>query len=343
MQRPSRQFRRRALALALLFAVLIGTMLFSLSRGGGSIPMAEALGTLVGGESRRAAVALFVIRLPRILMSVLAGATLSLAGALIQSVLHYPLASPGTLGMVNGSALGVVLFYAVFTAGSSQLLVSVAWVPVAAFAGGAGTTLLLMSLVRRFTLGRRDTVVLGVSLAFGAMALTTLFMIVGPFYRASDANLWLTGATHTANWRELTVLAPIFVAVMLTAAGLGKTVDALRLDPRSASSLGIPRGTTTAVLLFAGLASSGAVAFVGGISFLGLMAPHAARLLVGSQSRWFFPAAALLGAELLVVADYAGRTLVSWVEVPSGALVAVAGAPFFLVLLFRETRSKRAA
>jgi len=327
---------RARIAVFLLFVAVLVAALISLSRGESMLTLSEIVRTLAGGGSRSATILIYVLRLPRVLMSMTAGATLALSGALIQSVLHYPLASPGTLGMVNGSSLGVVVFYVLFSNSSNALVVSIAWLPLAAFAGGMAVITVLLVLVRRFSLGRRESVVLGVALAFGSLSFTTLFMIVGPFYRASDANLWITGATNTANWNELAILGPLCAVIAAGAALLGRTLDVLRLDERASASLGVRPCATVFILLYAGLASSAAVAFVGGVSFLGLMAPHTARLLVGTPSARFLPASALVGALLLLLADLLGRTLIPGAEIPSGALVALFGAPFFVMLLYRE-------
>jgi iron complex transport system permease protein len=167
-------------------------------------------------------------------------------------------------------------------------------------------------------------------------ALTTLMMILGPIYQASQANIWITGTVYGSNWNNVATLLPWTVLFLIIAMVAARTINIQELGDEVATGLGgkVQRQRFTLLMISTALIGS-AVAFAGGIGFVGLMAPHMARRLVGSSFGALLPASALIGGILVMLADLIGRTLFSPLEIPAGVFTAGIGAPYFIYLLFK--------
>jgi iron complex transport system permease protein len=278
---------------------------------------------------------LWVVRFPRVAMAVVVGAALATAGAVMQAVFGNPLAEPGVVGVSSGSALGAATAIALGLAAFGD-----AWVAVLAFAGGLLATLLVY-LVSRSN-GRTEVVTLlltGIAVnAFAGAGLAFLLFV------ASSANreqivFWQLGSLGGSLWREVLVVAVVALPCLVVALLLGHRFDVLALGERNARHLGVDveRLRILSVLLVA-LLTGVAVAFVGIISFVGLVIPHLMRMLVGPSHRPLLVLSALGGAVLMVFADLLARTLVSGAELPIGLLTSLVGGPFFFFLLWRQRR-----
>ena len=329
---------KKAITISLiLLAVSVVIFLVSIGSGEMYISPLEIAKTLFGNGSDMNEVVIYTFRLPRILVALLAGMLLAAAGAILQGMIRNPLASPDVLGITGGAAAAVVAFLTLFSDENHSLTISIHWLPFAAFLGATITALLVYVLSWKNGMAPLRLVLIGVGISALMQACTTLLMITGPIYRASQSNVWITGSVYGASWKHVTLLAP-WALVLLTISFLSaRKMNIQELGDELAIGAGVSLQKQRFFLLLLSTAlTGGAVAFAGGIGFVGLMAPHMARRLVGSSFGALLPASALLGAILVMAADLAGRTLFAPMEVPAGVFTAAVGAPYFIYLLYKN-------
>jgi iron complex transport system permease protein len=274
------------------------------------------------------------IRLPRTLLALLVGASLALAGGLLQVYFRNVLAGPFVVGVSSGAALGAVL---AMVLGLQVHLGGMSSVPLLAFAGGLAAVLLVGFISSRWGRGRPETLLL-TGIAVGAVfsAVTSLLMVTSQ-QDLQRVLFWLLGSFGSARWLHVGWMLPFFVLGILPVLLLGRHLDVLAWGDEVALSLGVSVGRVRALLLAgATLLASASVAVAGLIGFLGLMVPHVARLLVGPGHRRMLPLAALLGAGLLLAADMVARAAWAPTELPIGAITAILGAPFLAYLCNRR-------
>ena len=273
------------------------------------------------------------VRLPRTAAAVLAGAALGVAGALIQSVLNNVMASPNVIGVNAGAGLGALLA-ASLVPGAAALL------PGAAFAGALAAALFIWMLAAVAGLSRTTLILAGVTVSSILTAcMNTLKLLFPDVAVGSMAFLLgtLSGVTTAQVQRALPWLAAGFVLAALLAADL----NVLQLGEDMAAGLGLPVARVRfAALLTAALLAGAAVSFAGLLGFVGLLAPHIARRLVGGDNRRLLPVTALASADLMLLCDVAARVLFAPFELPVGVLLSLVGGPFFLFLLLRRKRSR---
>jgi iron complex transport system permease protein len=318
----------RALALlAALAAVAALLLLAALAIGSVPVGARDVLDALAGRADSEAAGVVRDLRLPRALAAFAVGALLALAGVLMQVLLRNPLADPYVLGLSGGAAVGAL---GTTIAGMAALS------GPAAFAGALVSTLLVFALARadaeRFAWAPTRLLLTGVVVAAGWGALVALLLALAPAAQTKGLVHWLLGdlAGAAAPGAPLAVLA----ATLAVALAMARDLNALARGPGEASALGVDvRRTGLALHALAALATAAAVTTAGSIGFVGLVVPHAMRLVLGNDQRLLLPAAAIAGGALLVVADTAARTIVAPVELPVGVLTALLGVPAFLFLL----------
>ena len=273
------------------------------------------------------------VRLPRTAAAVLAGAALGVAGALIQSVLNNAMASPNVIGVNAGAGLGALL-------ASSLVPGAAALLPGAAFAGALAAALFIWLLAAVAGLSRTTLILAGVTVSSILTAcMNTLKLLFPDAAVGSTAFLLgtLSGVTTAQLQRALPWLAAGFVLAALLAADL----NVLQLGEDMAAGLGLPVARVRfAALLTAALLAGAAVSFAGLLGFVGLLAPHIARRLVGGDNRRLLPVTALVSADLMLLCDVAARVLFAPFELPVGVLLSLVGGPFFLFLLLRRKRSR---
>lgn len=276
---------------------------------------------------------LYFVRLPRTAAAVLAGAALGVAGALIQSVLNNAMASPNVIGVNAGAGLGALLA-ASLVPGAAALL------PGAAFVGALAAALFIWMLAAVAGLSRTTLILAGVTVSSILTAcMNTLKLLFPDVAVGSMAFLLgtLSGVTTAQVQRALPWLAAGFVLAALLAADL----NVLQLGEDMAAGLGLPVARVRfAALLTAALLAGAAVSFAGLLGFVGLLAPHIARRLVGGDNRRLLPVTALASADLMLLCDVAARVLFAPFELPVGVLLSLVGGPFFLFLLLRRKRSR---
>lgn len=266
-------------------------------------------------------------RLPRLLLALLVGAALAVAGVLVQGIVRNPLASPDILGVNHAASLASV--------GALLLLPSlpVIALPLLAFVGGMAGLILLRMLAN--TSQPMKLALTGVALSACWASLTDYLMLSRP-QDVNSALLWLTGSLWGRDWSFVKVAAPLLMLFLPLSLVFCRDLDLLALGDARATTLGVsvPRIRFQALLLAVAMTSTG-VAVCGPISFIGLVVPHMVRSITGGRHRWLLPVSAMTGALLLVAADLLARIIHPPLELPAGVLTAIIGAPWFVWLLVR--------
>jgi len=322
--------RRSVFVVGLLALLTFAAAVVSLGIGELRIPPGNVVASLFGFGDASDHLILFTFRMPRLLVALLAGAALAAAGAILQGVVRNPLASPDVLGVTSGASAAAVAFLTLWESHSVTVL------PVAAFGGAAVTMFLLYVLAWKKGITPFRLVLVGIGINAAATALTTLLLVTSPMHLTGKAYLWLTGSVYGSNWGHVQVLALWLLVLLPLAFGQARAMNAQGLGDEVAVGLGSPvqRQRLYLLLLCTGLAGA-AVAIVGAVGFLALLAPHIARRLVGPSFGALLPASALVGSLLMILADLVARTAMSPLDLPVGIFTSAIGAPFFLYLLYR--------
>lgn len=328
--------RTAAFVMTLLAALIAIVLLYSMNVGAMRLSPQGVMRTLLGSGTGYQEMILFDFRMPRIVISILIGAGFAISGCILQGVTRNALADPGILGINAGAGLAVILFIA-FYADKSGL--PVFGVPLFAFIGAAATAALIYSLsyVRGEGISPYRMLLNGIAVAAGIVALITVLSIRLDHDDFQFVAIWVAGTIWGSNWKFVLALLPWLLVLIPYAMWKARVLDVLSLGDPAAMGLGAPVERERLRLYGAAVALAGAcVAVGGGIGFVGLIAPHLARRLVGPQHRFALPASALIGALLLVVSDTLARLILQPTEIPTGIIVAVMGAPYFLYLLARS-------
>ncbi len=320
----------------LLFALLVAALLLSVLVGAASIPVGDVVSVFGGGGDETTRAIVLQLRVPRAVLAALVGGCLALSGTIFQALLRNPLAEPYILGISGGSAVGAVLVI------MSGLGMRYPWLlPIAAFAGA----LVAMGTVLRIAIG------LGRSLNTRVLLLAGV--VVGAFFNAiillllnfadvdafRTAIFWMMGNMSGATWRSVVMLAAYMVPAVAILMTLARSFNLMAVGEETAFYLGTRVARvrmiaylTTSLLVAASVAVSGVIGFVG------LIVPHALRMLWGSDHRMLIPASILAGGTFLLLTDTVARTIVAPAELPTGVVTALAGVPLFVFLLIRSSR-----
>lgn len=337
---PSFDERRRAvIILAVLVAVSLASILFACGIGSVALSASElfaALGEIVRGEPTSLAATLLELRLGRALSGFVTGATLSLAGVMMQALLRNPLADPYVLGVSGGAAVGALM---------AMLLAAAAWlVDLAAFGGAIVVAFLLLMLAYRDLRGSARTdggapmlLLTGVIISSGCGALVTLMLSVAPDNRLRGMVFWLIGDLSATQARFLPWI--VLLGAMVFATRVARAVNIMALHADGAATLGVRVGRMRqGLFLCSALLTASAVSTAGSIGFVGLIVPHACRFAWGPDHRLLLPAATLAGGSFLVIADTLARSVMAPQQLPVGVITALIGVPVFLLQLHQLHR-----
>ncbi len=333
---PHARMSFAALCLALA-GMLIALMIGSLTIGYVSIPVDRLVAGAFGLADERTTIIVQQLRMPRMLLAVLIGASLGGAGAVLQGLLHNPLAEPGTLGITGAASLGAVVAIYFGLVGIFPY-----WLPLCAMTG-AGIATILLLLVARESGSTLTLILVGVGIGGVSIALTSLAMNLSPNpWAVSEIAMWLLGSVKDRTFAEVTLAAPFVGLGLALLLAVAPSLDTLALGEDTARSLGLNVGRTRALAIVGTSLSVGAgVAVTGGVGFVGLMMPHLVRPLMGHvPSRLVLPSI-IGGGALVLLADICVRLIAVGPELQLGVLTSLAGTPFFLYLVLHLRRQLR--
>jgi iron complex transport system permease protein len=318
----------------MLAVIVVLALVASIALGAAGIPLAEVVDALLGGGEETTRAIVLRIRLPRALLAILVGGGLALSGTIFQALLRNPLAEPYILGISSGAAVGAV------TALALGLAVKTAWaVPLAAFIGAILATALVFRIATAVgsTIDTRILLLAGVVVGafFNAVILLLLTFADVETFRA--AIFGMMGSLGNADWPAVMILASYLLPAAVALLALARPLNLLAIGEETAAHLGtdVERVKWSAFLIASLLVAAG-VAVSGVIGFIGLIVPHAIRLVWGSDHRLLLPASILAGAAFLLIADIVARTVAAPAELPVGVITALIGVPIFVVLLTRR-------
>ncbi len=316
----------------LLGLLLAGCLLLATLSGGVKL----SLQGLMHDELERQV--FFSIRLPRLLLALVVGATLAISGAAMQGLFRNPMADPSLIGIAGGAALAVGI--AIVLVGPRTSWLGLYGNSIAAFSGAIAASTLLLALARRSQAGVLGLLLAGIAINALAMAGTSLMSYLANDQQLRSLSLWQMGNLGHALWPQVAVCASVALPAVWLIGRSARQLDLLQLGEAEARSLGVDATRLERRILVAcALAVGACVAMAGMIGFIGLMVPHLMRLALGAAHRALLPASALAGASLLLAADSLARTLVMPAELPVGILTSLLGAPYFLWLLSRLGRN----
>ncbi|NYT25936.1 iron ABC transporter permease [Alcaligenaceae bacterium] len=334
----SQSYRRWVLTIS--FLILIGVSMLGVVHGAVDISWAELWSILFRKAGHLDAMhhaVMWHVRLPRVLLAILTGAALAGAGVLMQALFRNPLADPALIGVSAGAALGAV---GMIVLGATLLGGAASWLgqwtlPLAAFVGAVLASILIFGLARREGVVNATTMLLcGIAINALVSAMIGLMTYMATDDQLRNLTFWSLGSLTGAVWPAVFVMMTVMVVLVAAGMFLSSLLNALLLGESQAFHLGVPvELLKRAIVGLTAAAAGSAVAFTGMIGFIGLVAPHLARLLVGPDHRYVFPLSGILGAILLVSGDLLARIMIRPSELPLGILTALLGAPFFLWLL----------
>lgn len=340
---PARPRISFGLLLAVLLVATPLVLLLGIGIGAVGIPLGETariLGAHLIGRTAQAPLVdqqiVWELRTPRVLLAFVVGASLAVAGAALQAVVRNPLADPYVLGVSSGASAAAVAVLTMTGAGAGWLG---RWgVSGAAFAGALATIAVVVLLGQsRGRLDPHRLLLAGVAVSYLLQGITSYLQLRATPDQLAGVLFWLLGSVSSADWSQLRQPTLVLVCCVLWLLTQGRRINALLLGDDAATAVGIDVGRLRlTLLLVAALLTAVVIAVAGGVGFVGLIAPHCVRLLIGSDHRRLLPLSALLGGVFLTLADLAGRALTSPLELPLSIVTAVAGVPFFLFLLRRS-------
>jgi len=317
-------------------ALAIGTIVLAPLVGSTAISLRRVFDRSIPFADNTDAQIFFVARLPRTLAGAMVGALFAASGVIFQGLLRNPLATPFTLGVSAGAALGAIV---AITFNWSIALFGISAVPLAAFAGSVAAVGIVYALAQARHRGLSTTVLLLAGVTMNAF-FSAMILFVQYFASFADVGRtlrWLMGDLDVSSYEPLVAALPASMVAFAVFAWLARPLNLLSLGPDSAESRGLDVARAQrGAFLSASLATGAAVSIGGPIGFVGIIIPHLVRLLVGPDHRLVLPAAALFGAAFLVVCDLVARTILAPIELPVGVITALIGGPFFLWLLIRK-------
>ncbi|MBS4189937.1 iron ABC transporter permease [Bacillus sp. FJAT-49705] len=328
--------KKQRIILAVLLALIIFTIVIGMGIGYSSLSYDRLIPTFLGQGTFKEEFVLFSVRLPRIIITLLAGMALALSGAILQGITRNDLADPGIIGINSGAGVAITVFFlfSPIEAGSFVYLL-----PLVAFAGALLTACIIYMFAYNKNAGLQPVRLVLVGVGFSMALSGVMIVLISSAERAKVDFIakWLAGNIWGTDWPFILAILPWLAVLIPFTLYKANRLNLLGLSEPVAIGVGVSIEKERIVLLLAAVAlAASAVSVTGGISFIGLMAPHIAKALVGPRNQLFLPVAILIGGWLLVVADTIGRNLVEPDGIPAGIMVALIGAPYFMYLLLKK-------
>ncbi|MGG3887644.1 FecCD family ABC transporter permease [Metabacillus fastidiosus] len=328
--------KKQRIIISILVALIIMTIAIGLGIGYSSLSYDRLIPTFLGQGTFKEEFVLFSIRLPRIIITLLAGMALALSGAILQGITRNDLAEPGILGINSGAGVAVALFFLFFPIQSGSFIYLL---PLVAFIGALITAFLIyiFSYDKNTGLQPVRLVLTGVGLAMAFSGIMIVLISSAERSKVDFIAKWIAGNIWGSDWTFILAIIPWLAVLIPFTLYRANRLNILNLSEPVAVGVGISIEKERIVLLLAAVAlAAAAVSVTGGIVFIGLLAPHIARALVGPRHQLFLPIAILLGGWLLLIADTIGRNIVEPEGIPAGIVVSLIGAPYFVYLLLKK-------
>jgi len=320
------KINKRYLTIGLSLVLLLILLILLTTVGSVNLSFTEIINALINNDNKMVTTIVYKMRLPRNILAALVGANLAVSGVLLQSVMKNPLADPGITGVSSGASVAAIFILLLLPQYTGIL-------PIAAFIGGAIACILVFLMAYKNGLKPGRIVLAGVAIN---TILGGVISYLSTMYsdRIQSAMLWLNGSLATKTWADVEMLFIYSIVGLVVSLFLIRSANVLQLGDDSATNLGFNVNLTR--LLISGVAvflAATSTAVVGIISFVGLIVPHIARMIMGSDHKFTIPFSMILGSIVLLVADTLGRTIGGAVEIPVGVIMSIVGGPFFLYLL----------
>lgn len=330
--------RRTLLVVLLLLAANAAAMVLCTGLGSLRISPVEVIRSLLGIGDDSSHMIIFSLRLPRVVIAVMVGAALAVSGALLQGIVRNPLTSPDVIGITGGAQLGTIVFILYFSG------VSIRYMPIWSIGGAFAAAALVYLFAYRRGITPLRLVLIGIGMATALTAFTYMLILTAPFTPSAvavKAFTFMTGSIYGVSWqRDVVTLLPWIVILLPLSLIYARHLNVQELGDEVAASVGSSLQAKRTMLLFVSVALSGAAISIGGsINFIGLMAPHIARKLVGPAYGGVIPVSALIGSLILLLSDLIARTAFLPLDIPAGVFTAAVGAPFFIYLLYRHRKA----
>lgn len=328
--------KKQRIIVATLFALIIFTIAASLGLGYSSVSYDRILPTIFGNGTFKEEFVLFEIRLPRIIVTLLAGMALAMSGAILQGLTRNDLADPGIIGINSGAGLGIAVFFLFFPIDAASFAYML---PLVAFAGALLTAVLIYLFSYQKGIGLQPVRLILVGIGFSMALSGAMIVIISAAERQKVDFIarWLAGNIWGTDWPFIAALLPWLLILVPFTLYKANRLNLLSLSDPVAIGVGVSIEKERIVLLLTAVAlAASAVSVTGGIAFIGLMAPHLAKALIGPRNQLFLPIAVLIGGWLLLFADTIGRNLLEPEGIPAGIMTALIGAPYFVYLLLKK-------
>jgi iron complex transport system permease protein len=328
--------RKQRIILFILFSLIMATIVVGLGLGFSSLSYDRLIPTILGQGTFKEEFVLFSIRLPRIIITLLAGMALALSGAILQGITRNDLADPGIIGINSGAGVAVTVFFLFFPIDSGSFIYMI---PVVAFIGAMLTAFLLYLFAYSKSEGLQPVRLVLIGVGFSMALSGAMIVLISSAERAKVDFIakWIAGNIWGTDWPFIWALLPWLVVLLPFTLYKANRLNLLGLSEPVAIGVGVSIEKERIVLLITAVAlAASAVSVTGGISFIGLMAPHMAKALVGPRNQLFIPVAILIGGWLLMIADTVGRNIMDSAGIPAGIMVALIGAPYFMYLLLKK-------
>jgi iron complex transport system permease protein len=328
--------KKQRMIIGILLALIILTIVVSLGLGYSSVSYNRILPTFFGNGTFKEEFVLFSIRLPRIVVTLLAGMALAISGAILQGLTRNDLADPGIIGINSGAGVGIAIFFLFFPIDAAKFAY---FLPVVAFIGALATALLIYLFSYKKETGLQPVRLILVGIGF-SMALSGAMIVIISGAETQKVDFiarWLAGNIWGSDWPFIWALLPWLIILIPFTLYKANRLNLLGLSDPVAIGVGVSIEKERIILLLTAVAlAASAVSVTGGIAFIGLMAPHLAKALIGPRNQLFLPIAVLIGGWLLLFADTIGRNLLEPEGIPAGIMTALIGAPYFIYLLLRK-------
>ncbi|MCD3219658.1 FecCD family ABC transporter permease [Mammaliicoccus sciuri] len=322
----------------ILIIMLMLTTLLTLMLGDSFIAPQNVLSGLFKLGDPYTNLVINTLRLPRVLLAIVTGAALGIAGCVLQFITKNPLASPDVIGISQGANVGSLVFLIVLTTSTEALLLPIAYQPIFSMLGAIIVTALLYFLAMRKSYKRDRLILIGISFNILCQAIV-MFLILTSNKRSAQAQIWITGSVHQAEYQQVMIVGSILFIVMVILTYYARSFDIHYLGINLSLALGNPYQHISIIALISMSILIGiSMSYVGGIQFVGLIAPHIALKLGAHQFRNRIFYSAIIGAIILLLSDLIGRTLFLPKEIPAGIFTALIGSPFFMYLLIKSRK-----